>query len=50
MTIATFVRRFDMELYKTTVEDLEIVRDYGLGVTRNGDVEVAVTVTKILRE
>lgn len=50
MTIAAFVRRFDLELYKTTIEDLEIVRDYGLGVTRNGDVEVSATVTKILKE
>ena len=50
MTIAAFVRRFDMELHKTTVEDLEIVRDYGLGVTRKGDVEVSALVTNILKE
>jgi hypothetical protein len=50
MTIAGFVRRFDMELHKTTTEDLEIVRDFGLGLTRKGEVEVSVKVTNMLRE
>ncbi|KAF2114400.1 putative benzoate 4-monooxygenase cytochrome P450 [Lophiotrema nucula] len=50
MTIAAFVRRFDMELHKTTIEDLEIVRDFGLGLTRKGEVEVSVKVTNMLNE
>lgn len=50
MTIAGFGRRFDMELHKTTLEDLSIVADYGLGVTRNGEVEVSAKVTKMLKE
>lgn len=50
MTIASFVRRFNMELYKTTIEDLTIVRDFGLGITRNGEVEVSVKMTNILKE
>lgn len=48
MTIAYFVRRFDMELHETTVEDLKIVRDFGLGFTRKGEVEVSVKVTNML--
>ncbi|KAJ5564000.1 benzoate 4-monooxygenase cytochrome P450 [Penicillium frequentans] len=50
MTIASFVRRFDMELYKTTIEDLTIVRDFGLGITRNGEVKVSVKMTDMLKE
>lgn len=50
MTIAAFVRRFDMELHKTTIEDLTIVRDFGLGLTRKGEVEVSVKVTNMLKE
>ena len=50
MAIAAFVRRFDMELHKTTIEDLKIVRDLGLGITRKGEVEVYVKVTNILKE
>jgi hypothetical protein len=50
MTIAGFVRQFDMELYKTELEDLKIVRDYGLGITRKGEVEVSARVTRILKD
>jgi hypothetical protein len=50
MTIAGFARRFDMELHKTTIEDMKIVRDYGLGLTRNGEVEVFAKVTNMLKE
>lgn len=49
MTIAGFARRFDMELHKTTIEDMKIVRDYGLGLTRNGEVEVFAKVTNMLK-
>jgi len=50
MAIAGFVRQFDMELHETELEDLKIVRDYGLGVTRKGEVEVSARVTRILEE
>lgn len=50
MTIAGFARRFDMELHKTTLEDLKIVRDFGLGLTRKGEVQVSVKVTNVLKE
>jgi cytochrome P450 len=50
MTIAGFVRQFDMELHKTTIEDLKIVRDFGLGLTRKGEVEVSVKVTNMLKD
>ncbi|KAJ4286522.1 hypothetical protein N0V90_013222 [Kalmusia sp. IMI 367209] len=50
MTIAGFVRQFDMELHKTELEDLKIVSDYGLGITRKGEVEVSAKVTKILKD
>jgi hypothetical protein len=39
-----------MELYKTTVEDLEVVRDFGLGLTRKGEVEVSARVSNVLKE
>jgi hypothetical protein len=49
MTIAGFVRRFDMELHKTAFEDLEIVSDFGRGITRKGEMEVSAKVTNILK-
>ncbi|KAJ5726764.1 benzoate 4-monooxygenase cytochrome P450 [Penicillium malachiteum] len=50
LTISSFVRQFDMELYKTTLDDLTIVSDYGLGLTRNGEVEVLVKVSNVLKD
>lgn len=50
MTIAYMVRRFDMVPHETTVEDMRIVRDYILGLTRNGELTVFTKVTNRLRE
>lgn len=49
-TIAYFVRRFDMELFESSLEDLEIICEYGLAWTRNGDVEISVKVTDMLKQ
>ncbi|KAE8325999.1 cytochrome P450 [Aspergillus sergii] len=40
MTLAYFVRRFDVELVDTTVEDMRIVRDMGVGFTHRGEPSV----------
>ena len=45
MTIAGFVCQFDTVPRKTRIDGLKIVRDFGLGLTRNGEVEVSVNVT-----
>ena len=50
MTIASFVRQFDMDLHNTTVGDLEVVRDFGLGLTKKGEVEVFARVSNVLKE
>ncbi|KAK6823389.1 hypothetical protein RU639_006025 [Aspergillus parasiticus] len=40
MALAYFVRRFDVELVDTTVEDMRIVRDMGVGFTHRGEPSV----------
>ncbi|KAJ5710315.1 benzoate 4-monooxygenase cytochrome P450 [Penicillium malachiteum] len=50
LTIASFARQFDMELHKTTLDDLTIISDYGLGLTRNGEVEVSVQVSHVVKD
>jgi hypothetical protein len=40
LTVASFVRRFNLELVNTTPEDIRIVRDMVVGLTRNGNMKV----------
>ncbi|KAL8784190.1 MAG: hypothetical protein Q9195_009137 [Heterodermia aff. obscurata] len=50
MTIAAFVRRFDMELYETTMNNIRIYRELGIGQPKEGDFSVRVKVTNIIKE
>ncbi|KAL6794162.1 cytochrome P450 [Trichoderma sp. SZMC 28012] len=40
LTVAHFARRFNLELHDTVAEDLRIVRDMTMGVTRRGGIKV----------
>ncbi|KAL8827605.1 MAG: hypothetical protein Q9191_003085 [Dirinaria sp. TL-2023a] len=50
MTIASFVRRFDMELYETTEENIRIYRELGIGQPKDGEFSVRVKVTNVIKE
>ncbi|KAL4982116.1 cytochrome P450 [Aspergillus falconensis] len=49
-TLAAVVRRFDMELYRTTAEDIRFVRDMLLPRSKDGPWKVRVKVVGIRRE
>lgn len=46
LTLATIVRRFDMELYETSVEDVTMVHDFFVAVPKLDSKGVRVKVTK----
>jgi hypothetical protein len=48
-TISRFARRFDLELYQTTLDDIRIVRDLGFGLTKNGDLKVRARITGVVQ-
>lgn len=48
LTLASFVRRFDIELHDTTPEDLRFTHDLGIGFTRRGDMQVYAKVTGVV--
>jgi len=48
MAIACLVRRFDMELYETTIDSVSIGRDLGIGQPDKGEFAVRVKVTRVL--
>ncbi len=51
ITIAIFVRRFDMEIYKTTLEeDIRSVRELAVGYPKNGDFSVRAKITNVIKE
>ncbi|XXG95762.1 hypothetical protein Hte_002033 [Hypoxylon texense] len=50
MTLATVVRRFDLELYETGPEDIHIGRDRGVGEPEHGELRMRAKVTKVLAE
>lgn len=50
MTIASFVRRFDMELYETTMENIRIYRELGIGQPKEGDFSVRAKITNVIKE
>ncbi|EAW12902.1 cytochrome P450 [Aspergillus clavatus NRRL 1] len=49
-TIAAVARRFDMELYETTLEDILVNRDLGFGQPETGRFQVQARVTGIVKE
>ena len=50
MTIASFVRRFDMELYETTMDNIRIGRELGIGHPKQGEFSVRAKVTNVVKE
>ena len=48
MTIAHIVRRFEFSPHETTVEDLAVYREQGVGLPKDGYFDVKATVTAIL--
>jgi hypothetical protein len=50
MTIASFVRRFDMELYETTMDNIRIDRELGIGQPKKGEFSVRVKVTNVFKD
>ena len=50
MTIASFVRRFDMELYETTVDNIRIDRELGIGHPKEGEFSVRARVTNVVKD
>lgn len=50
VTIANFVRRFDMELYDTTIENIRSVREFGLGYPKYGNFSVRAKITNVVKE
>ncbi|KAB8221594.1 cytochrome P450 [Aspergillus novoparasiticus] len=50
MTLAYFVRRFDVELIDTTMEDMRIVRDMGVGFTHRGEPSVYGRIVRVYQD
>lgn len=50
LTIAAFVRRFEMEIYETTIENIRTVREIGVGYPKDGSVSVRVKITDVIKE
>lgn len=48
ITLATITRRFEMENYETTVDDVKIVRDFFVGVPKLDSLGVRAVVTGVL--
>lgn len=48
ITLATITRRFDMENYETTVDDVAIARDFFVGVPKLGSLGIRAIVTDVL--
>lgn len=40
LTVAAFVRRFNLELVDTTPDDVRVVREFLIGLTKNGNMKV----------
>ncbi|MCJ1349230.1 hypothetical protein MMC31_007466 [Peltigera leucophlebia] len=50
ITIASLVRRFDMELFETTIENIRTVREFGVGYPKEGNFSVRAKFTKVVKE
>lgn len=48
LIVATLVRRFDMDLHKTKLEDIETYRDYQVGFPKEKNPGLRVIVTQDL--
>lgn len=50
LAIATLARRFDMELYECSIEDMRFVRDIGLGYPEKGNLTIRARVNGVVQE
>lgn len=50
LIIATFVRRFDMEIYETTVENIRTAREFGVAYPKDGNFSVRAIITNVVTE
>lgn len=50
MTIACFIRRFDMELDETTMDNIRVDRELGIGYPKEGEFSVRAKVTNVVKE
>lgn len=50
MTLAIIMRRFDMELFETTVDDVKIHRDFFVGVPIPGSKGVRARITGVIQD
>jgi hypothetical protein len=50
LTLAAFARRFEMELYETTEDNIRIERDLGVAYPKEGIFTVKTVVTGIIKE
>lgn len=50
MTLASMIRRFDIELYETGPDDIRIDREMGIGQPDKGDFSVRAKITKIITD
>jgi hypothetical protein len=48
--MATLIRRFDLELYKTTIKNIEFARDFGTPFPDKGNYSIRVLVKGIVKE
>lgn len=50
ITLASLVRRFDMELFETTLENVHTVRELAVGFPKEGDFSVRAKFIKVVQE
>lgn len=50
LTIASLVRRFELELCETTIDNIRAVREIGLGQPKEGDYSVRAKVINVIKE
>lgn len=50
MTLAHIVRRFDFVPFETTVEDLAVYREQGVGLPKSGYFEVKAIISGIVED
>ncbi|MCJ1345383.1 hypothetical protein MMC31_003590 [Peltigera leucophlebia] len=50
ITIASLLRRFDLELFETTIENIRVAREFGIGFPKKGNFSVRAKFTKVVKE
>lgn len=50
IAIASFVRRFDMEICETTMDNIRTVRELGIGRPKGGKISVRAKITNVIKE